>query len=317
MGNIIPVQCLVPGDSATCVLVMGAAAWVSTVTLDNNALVHVLDWDGQEATLRRRLVNGKMVVVNSLSSRQCLLEGFLRELNTMWICLFSESHAMPHPFRTLRKKSVHLKTPAKESLQVDTQIEVETKEGFGIKTAPYPGVNTFLEDTTNDNLKVPSFQVSFKVSETMPIVGESTRLTSVIFQYSKDLGRRSVDNCGRMGWGSHFAAAPAGLWAGLSQRALCSLLTWSGCAERDRRKALTATLSELQGVLARCTIGSLRFYCREPIFPPRVLLQREPIFPPQVLLQREPIFPPPCKLSKGLASEKPVYFFHQDELKQN
>lgn len=37
----------------------------STVTLDNNALVHVLDWDGQEATLRRRLVNGKMVVVVS------------------------------------------------------------------------------------------------------------------------------------------------------------------------------------------------------------------------------------------------------------
>lgn len=44
------------------------------------------------------------------------------------------------------------------------------------------------------------FEVSFKVSETMPIVGESTRLTSVIFQYSTDLGRQSVDNCGRMGW---------------------------------------------------------------------------------------------------------------------
>lgn len=67
------------------------------------------------------------------------------------------------PVRTLRKKSVHLKTPAKESLQVDRQIEVETEEGFGIKTAPYPGVNTFLEDTTNDSLKVPSFQVGLQL----------------------------------------------------------------------------------------------------------------------------------------------------------
>lgn len=54
--------------------------------------------------------------------------------------------------RTLRKKLVHLKTPAKESLQVNMQIEVETEERFGIKTAPYPGVNTLLEETTNDNL---------------------------------------------------------------------------------------------------------------------------------------------------------------------
>lgn len=54
--------------------------------------------------------------------------------------------------RTLRKKLVHLKTPAKEPLQVNMQIEVETEERFGIKTAPYPGVNTLLEETTNDNL---------------------------------------------------------------------------------------------------------------------------------------------------------------------
>ena len=37
----------------------------STVTLDNNSLLHVQDWDGKEATVRRRLVDGKMVVVVS------------------------------------------------------------------------------------------------------------------------------------------------------------------------------------------------------------------------------------------------------------
>ncbi|KAK7803614.1 hypothetical protein U0070_014298, partial [Myodes glareolus] len=34
----------------------------STVTLDNDSLVHVQDWDGKEATVCRWLVDGKMVV---------------------------------------------------------------------------------------------------------------------------------------------------------------------------------------------------------------------------------------------------------------
>ncbi|EGV92070.1 putative fatty acid-binding protein ENSP00000353650-like [Cricetulus griseus] len=34
----------------------------STVTLDNDSLVQVQDWDGKEAMIRRRLVDGKMVV---------------------------------------------------------------------------------------------------------------------------------------------------------------------------------------------------------------------------------------------------------------
>ncbi|GAB1287378.1 Fatty acid-binding protein 12 [Apodemus speciosus] len=34
----------------------------STIILDNDSLVQVRDWDGKEATIRRRLVDGKMVV---------------------------------------------------------------------------------------------------------------------------------------------------------------------------------------------------------------------------------------------------------------
>ncbi|OBS64381.1 hypothetical protein A6R68_07081, partial [Neotoma lepida] len=34
----------------------------STVILDNDSLVQVQDWDGKEATVRRRLSDGKMVV---------------------------------------------------------------------------------------------------------------------------------------------------------------------------------------------------------------------------------------------------------------
>lgn len=39
----------------------------STVVLDNDSLVQVQDWDGKEATIRRRLVDGKMVVVSALA----------------------------------------------------------------------------------------------------------------------------------------------------------------------------------------------------------------------------------------------------------
>jgi hypothetical protein len=38
----------------------------STVILDNDSLVQVQDWDGKEATICRRLVDGKMVVVSAL-----------------------------------------------------------------------------------------------------------------------------------------------------------------------------------------------------------------------------------------------------------
>lgn len=37
------------------------------VILDNDSLVQVQDWDGKEAMIRRRLVDGKMVVVSSFS----------------------------------------------------------------------------------------------------------------------------------------------------------------------------------------------------------------------------------------------------------
>uniref|UniRef100_A0A8C6QFV6 Fatty acid binding protein 12 n=1 Tax=Nannospalax galili TaxID=1026970 RepID=A0A8C6QFV6_NANGA len=36
----------------------------STVTLDNDPLVQVQDWNGKEATISRKLVDGKMVVVS-------------------------------------------------------------------------------------------------------------------------------------------------------------------------------------------------------------------------------------------------------------
>uniref|UniRef100_A0A8D2CLN2 Fatty acid binding protein 12 n=1 Tax=Sciurus vulgaris TaxID=55149 RepID=A0A8D2CLN2_SCIVU len=36
----------------------------STVTLDNDTLVQVQDWNGKETTIRRKLVDGKMVVVS-------------------------------------------------------------------------------------------------------------------------------------------------------------------------------------------------------------------------------------------------------------
>lgn len=37
------------------------------VILDNDSLVQVQDWDGKEAMIRRRLVDGKMVVVSNFS----------------------------------------------------------------------------------------------------------------------------------------------------------------------------------------------------------------------------------------------------------
>lgn len=38
----------------------------STVILDDDSLVQVQDWDGKEITIRRKLVDEKMVVVSEL-----------------------------------------------------------------------------------------------------------------------------------------------------------------------------------------------------------------------------------------------------------
>lgn len=54
--------------------------------------------------------------------------------------------------QNLKKEIRRFEDTAKESPQADTQIEEQTGGCFGIKRAPYPCVNTFLEDKTNDNL---------------------------------------------------------------------------------------------------------------------------------------------------------------------
>ncbi|XP_059109929.1 fatty acid-binding protein 12 isoform X2 [Peromyscus eremicus] len=41
------------------------------VILDNDSLVQVQDWDGKEAMIRRRLVDGKMVVESALNNVTC------------------------------------------------------------------------------------------------------------------------------------------------------------------------------------------------------------------------------------------------------
>lgn len=38
----------------------------SKVTLDNDSLIQVQDWDGKETTIRRKLVDGKRVVVSEM-----------------------------------------------------------------------------------------------------------------------------------------------------------------------------------------------------------------------------------------------------------
>ncbi|XP_005392108.1 PREDICTED: fatty acid-binding protein 12 isoform X1 [Chinchilla lanigera] len=43
----------------------------SIITLDNDSLVQVQDWDGKEATIRRKLVDGKMVVESSVNNVIC------------------------------------------------------------------------------------------------------------------------------------------------------------------------------------------------------------------------------------------------------
>ncbi|XP_003782572.1 fatty acid-binding protein 12 [Otolemur garnettii] len=43
----------------------------SKVILDNDSLVQVQDWDGKEATIRRKLVDGKMVVESAVNDVIC------------------------------------------------------------------------------------------------------------------------------------------------------------------------------------------------------------------------------------------------------
>ncbi|XP_012518603.1 PREDICTED: fatty acid-binding protein 12 [Propithecus coquereli] len=41
------------------------------VTLDNDSLIQVQDWDGKEATITRKLVDGKMVVESAVNDVIC------------------------------------------------------------------------------------------------------------------------------------------------------------------------------------------------------------------------------------------------------
>ncbi|XP_073924865.1 fatty acid-binding protein 12 [Castor canadensis] len=43
----------------------------SMVTLDNDSLVQVQDWNGKETTIRRKLVDGQMVVESSVKNVIC------------------------------------------------------------------------------------------------------------------------------------------------------------------------------------------------------------------------------------------------------
>ena len=45
---------------------MVLSVFQSTVILDDDSLVQVQDWDGKEITIRRKLVDEKMVVVSEL-----------------------------------------------------------------------------------------------------------------------------------------------------------------------------------------------------------------------------------------------------------
>ncbi|XP_002710703.1 fatty acid-binding protein 12 [Oryctolagus cuniculus] len=43
----------------------------STVTLDNDAMIHTQDWGDKETTIRRKLVDGKMVVESAVNNVIC------------------------------------------------------------------------------------------------------------------------------------------------------------------------------------------------------------------------------------------------------
>ncbi|XP_029779554.1 fatty acid-binding protein 12 [Suricata suricatta] len=43
----------------------------SVINLDNDSLVQVQDWDGKETTVRRRVVDGKMVVESAVNNVIC------------------------------------------------------------------------------------------------------------------------------------------------------------------------------------------------------------------------------------------------------
>ncbi|XP_036775318.2 fatty acid-binding protein 12 [Manis pentadactyla] len=62
------------------------------VTLDNDSLIQVQDWDGKESTIRRKLVGGKMVVVKSaVNSVTCTWTYERIQTNSV-----SDSQALPN-----------------------------------------------------------------------------------------------------------------------------------------------------------------------------------------------------------------------------
>ncbi|XP_077023203.1 fatty acid-binding protein 12 [Tamandua tetradactyla] len=49
----------------------GSPKTKSTVTLDDNSLLQVQDWNGKEITVRRKLADGKMVVESTVNNVIC------------------------------------------------------------------------------------------------------------------------------------------------------------------------------------------------------------------------------------------------------
>nr|XP_017509010.2 fatty acid-binding protein 12 [Manis javanica] len=73
-----------PGDHKTKVRPL-------TVTLDNDSLIQVQDWDGKETTIRRKLVDGKRVVESAVNSVTCTRTYERVQTNSV-----SDSQALPN-----------------------------------------------------------------------------------------------------------------------------------------------------------------------------------------------------------------------------
>jgi 2-phosphoglycerate kinase len=56
------------------------------VTLDNDSLVQVQDWNGKETTIRRKLVDGQMVVVSELFLFPHLLQHLIENYSNNVFC---------------------------------------------------------------------------------------------------------------------------------------------------------------------------------------------------------------------------------------
>lgn len=61
------VNCYSNLQSSACSLKLFSWTLQSVVTLEKGSLVQVQKWNGKETTIKRRLVDGKMVVVSSRS----------------------------------------------------------------------------------------------------------------------------------------------------------------------------------------------------------------------------------------------------------